>query len=180
MAATARADRDRSVLDPFVQTQIQRRARRLVGRNGFVATDREDIEQCLRLELLRRAHAFDPKKATWHGFVTLVLRRAVSRILRARHAEKRDYRRNSLLQTTDPRLASHLTTNGDGNADLVQDLAACEARLPSDLRAITGSLRTESLSEAARAAGLPRSTFCDRVGKVRKIYESAGLRIYVE
>jgi hypothetical protein len=173
-------DRGRWVLDDDVRTQIQRRANRLVGRCGFVWSDRDEIEQHLALEILQRARAFDPRRATWRGFVTLVLKRAVSNILRGRRAQKRDYRRNSLLNTTDPRLARHLVTNGSDDTDLALDVAACEARLPTELRAISQSLRTQSISEAARSAGLPRSTFCDQVGKVRQIYESAGLRIYAE
>ena len=50
-------------IDDYVKRIIEAKARLLVGICGITASDVEDIEQELYLEVLRKAHLFDRNKA---------------------------------------------------------------------------------------------------------------------
>lgn len=68
----------------FAAQAIGHKARQLAGRNGFSLSDRDDLEQELRLHLLRRLGSFDPQVAHWNVFVrTLLERHAATLVARA-------------------------------------------------------------------------------------------------
>jgi len=73
---------------------VRSKARQLVGRYGFTASDREDIEQELMLDLLQRLPRFDPSRAKRKTFINRVVDNAVASLVKRQKAEKRDYRRN--------------------------------------------------------------------------------------
>ena len=50
-------------IDEYAVRIIKHKARQLVGRAGFTESDREDLEQEMMLDLLRRLPKFDPKRA---------------------------------------------------------------------------------------------------------------------
>lgn len=60
-------------------------------------------------------------------------------------------------------------------AELALDVAAVVAGLPEDLRDLAGRLMTQSLSEAARDLGVVRSSLQRRIGRIRRLFEDAGL-----
>ncbi|MCX7701853.1 MAG: hypothetical protein N2039_13325, partial [Gemmataceae bacterium] len=66
------------LFDRFTQGLIRRKVRQLVGRDGFTAQDRDDLEQELRLRLLQNLSQFDPDQAHRNVFVTSVVERAVA------------------------------------------------------------------------------------------------------
>ena len=47
-------------IDPYAAGLIRFKARQLVGQAGFTASDRNDLEQDLILDLLRRLPKYDP------------------------------------------------------------------------------------------------------------------------
>ncbi len=175
---------EKVVLDKFTKGIIRRKIKQLVGRTGFTRQDREDLEQELLLRLLQSLHLFDPDQAHQNVFVTTVIERAVAMILRERLAKKRhnggvqslDHAREKVGDSTepvDPR-RSH-----EEQIDLATDLAEVLARLPDDLRALAERLKAQSLSQAAREMGIPRSTLQRQVQRLRRCFEDAGLRIYL-
>ena len=64
-------------------------------------------------------------------------------------------------------------------SDLASDLADVLARLPDDLRAVAERLQSQTVSQAARALGVPRTTLQRQVQRLRRCFENAGLRIYL-
>ena len=77
-------------LDRFEEWFIARKARQLAGKAGFTPSDVEDIEQDIRMDVLKRLPRFDPAKSNRHTFIALVVRRRVASILEARRAVKRN------------------------------------------------------------------------------------------
>jgi RNA polymerase sigma-70 factor (ECF subfamily) len=174
---------DKIVLDRFARGIIRRKVQLLVGRAGFTKQDRQDLEQELVLRLLQSLDLFDPEQAHPNVFITTVIERAVAMILRQRRAKKRHGGVQSLDQgrenagdssePIDPRPTEQEAL------DLATDLAEVLAKLPDDLRALAERLKSQSLSQAARDLGVPRSTLQRQVQRLRRCFEDAGLRIYL-
>lgn len=174
---------DNIVLDRFAQGIIRRKVRLLVSRAGFTKQDRQDLEQELVLRLLQSLDLFDPEQAHPNVFITTVIERAVAMILRERRAKKRDagvVRSFDQGQTKDGTPEPVDPRPSDQEAfDLASDLAEVLARLPDDLRALAERLKGQSVSQAARELGVPRTTLQRQVQRLRQCFEDAGLRIYL-
>lgn len=177
-------DNEKIVLDRFAQGIIRRKIKQLVGRAGFTRQDREDLEQELVLRLLQSLNLFDSKRGHLNVFVTTVIERAVAMIVRERLAKKRDggvvrsidqeqTKAGASPEPVDPRPSDQAAF------DLASDLAEVLARLPDDLRALAERLKDQSVSQAARDLGVPRTTLQRQVQRLRRWFEDAGLRIYL-
>lgn len=130
--------------------------------------DVEDLAQELTLRLLRSLPAFDDRKAQPNTFISRVLDRAASSLLRSRGRQRRTERVTDVPQgpTWD-------------RFDFRNDLADALARLPRDLRDLAHRLSERTISEVARELGLPRSTLQRRIDKLRVIFEAASLDDYL-
>jgi RNA polymerase sigma-70 factor (ECF subfamily) len=175
---------DKIVFDRFAQGTMRRKARLLVGRAGFTPQDRQDLEQELVLRLLQSLDLFDPGQAHPNVFITTVIERAVAMILRERRAKKRDggvVRSLDQGPTKDGKSSEPVDPRPSGEEvfDLASDLAEVLARLPEELRALAERLKSQSLSQAARDLGVPRSTLQRKAQRLRRCFEDAGLRIYL-
>ena len=188
-------------LDRFEDWFIRRKARQLVGRCGFVASDFHDIAQDLRLDVLRRLARFDGSKSKRHTFVAMVVRRCVASMLERRRAEKRNNRRRvrslnepihdpagnevELWATLDLGADIRRTVSDDGSdrdlehRDLVIDVQRVVASLPDDLRSWCSVLGELGIREASRVLGFPRSRLCRIVDQIRAAFEQAGLGEYL-
>jgi len=175
---------DNIVLDRFAQGIIRRKVRLLVSRAGFTKQDRQDLEQELVLRLLQSLDLFDPEQAHPNVFITTVIERAVAMILRERRAKKRNsgvvrsldetqMKDGSSFEPADPR------PSDEEAVDLATDVAEALARLPQELRDLAERRKRQSLSQAARDLGVPRTTLQRRVQRLRQPFEDAGLGIYV-
>lgn len=187
-------------LDGYARNVIRHAARKLIGRCGFAADDYEDLMQELTLDLLIRLPNFDPSKATQNTFVAQTVARMVSKLVRHRHTQKRDYRREA-WSLDEP------LTNGDGDAaprgetvsqdevdlrtdkhgrpteerlDLRLDLSLALAGLPPELQRLAEKLQTTSAADAAREMGIPRSTlYAKGIARIRTAFEKQGLTHYL-
>ena len=63
------------LLDRDAWRAVREKARWLVRRGGFAASDRPDIEQELAIQLWRGLPRYDPARGSRHGFVATILRR---------------------------------------------------------------------------------------------------------
>lgn len=195
------ANRKQYELSDYAFELIYHKARQLVGKAGFTWDDVEDIEQELTLDLLERLAKFDPAKATYNTFVARIVERKISKLIRHRMQEMRDYRRedgslndpidngcgetSERLQTIsqdehDRRIGRHIRPAAN-RMDLQIDVWQVLAELPQELRRAGELLMTLSVAQAARALGIPRSTFYDAyLAKLRRVFEDHGLRDYLE
>ena len=186
-------------LSDYAIRLIQHRARRLVALAGFPPDDIEDIQQDLALDLWERLPKFDPAKATCNTFVTRVVDRKVAKLIRRRNSEMRDPRREDFslneciddgeggtiergqiiaADEADRRLGRQARSDQE-TVELALDVEGALKQLPDNLRRLCELLKTGTISDAARAMGVPRTTLNDWVKKIGKFFEAAGLRDYL-
>ncbi len=186
-------------LDQHAVRLVRHKARQLIRRPEFTASDRTDIEQELFLDLLTRLPRFDATRAKRTTFVDRVVNNRVATLLEARTAAKRNPARcvasldadanddeghaEPVWATLDQRMgrSDGRTPRDDARLrDLRFDVGAAMSDLPEDLRDLAGHLSRQTPTEVARANGVPRRTVRDRIARIRGRFERAGLRIYLE
>ena len=140
-------------LDPYALKHIRFKARQLAGQAGFGAGERKDLEQELFLDLLQRLPQYDPDRARRTTFI--------SRVVANR-------RTGAVSRPWEERQA------------LAIDLAELMETLPSEWRMLCRRLGVETVSEISRDTGIARGTIYEWMGKLRAIFEEAGLREYLE
>ncbi len=191
-------DNHPEAVDEYAVRLIKYKARQLVGRVGFTESDREDLEQDMMLDLLRRLPKYDPRRAQRNTFITRVVEHKTATIIESQKAGMRDYRlRCSLndrfedeegssverMETIDQedylRRTSKLARPAWELRDLSLDVQRTIEKLPPELRELCKRLKTESITEISRDTGIPRGTIYESRKKLCAIFEDAGLRDYL-
>ncbi len=147
----------------FAARAVRQKAKQLAGRSGFSFSEQEDIEQELRLHLLRRLSSFDPEIAHWNVFVRTLVERHTATLI----AERR-----TKIRTTDGAL--DLAESRESHVDQVLDTDAILAQLPREARKLCERLKRDSVSEVARQMGVPRSTLRDGIAQLREHFQTRG------
>ena len=186
-------------IDPYAAGLIRFKARRLVGQAGFTASDREDIEQELILDLLRRLPKYNPKRAQLNTFIARVVEHRLASLIEAQKAGIRDYRRcrcslNERFEDADGRSVERvdtfdqedylLRTGAQSRPSeelnrLAIDVATVLETLPPELRELCRRLKAETVTEISRDTGVPRGTIYESIKKLREIFKDVGLRNYL-
>lgn len=186
-------------IDRFTRGIIRRKTSQIIGRAGFTHQDRDDLQQELVLRVLQSLPSFDPDQAHRNVFVTTVIERYVRNVLRNKRAGKRDHRRisslNVMIDGTDDgpiELAQTISQreldarrnrnprSDEELAHLAQDMTEVIATLPTELRDLAERLKTQNVSEIARDMGIPRTTLHESVRRLRRRFERAGLKGYLD
>jgi RNA polymerase sigma-70 factor (ECF subfamily) len=184
-------------INDYAEGLIHRKARQMVGKAGFTVDDIEDIEQEMRLDLLQRLVKFDPSKAKYNTFVSRLIDRRISDMIRGSKQDIRDYRcqESSLHEIVasgeEDKDVEHIETvsrdeqdhrygrrirSERERLDLEIDVPEVVARLPPDLRKLAELLQTVSISKAAKAFGVCRSTlYKSYLPPLRKAFLKSGL-----
>lgn len=186
-------------INEYAAKVIRHKARHLVGTAGYTESDRDDLEQEMMLDVITRTPKFDQNKGTHKTFVARIIERKISKLIRHRTSEMRDYRREacSLNERVDDGDGSTVergdllsqedadfrcgrrNRTGAEEMEFLQDMDATLSALPAHLRRLCEYLKTGTISDAAREMGVPRTTLNDHVKKLRAIFEDAGLRDYL-
>ncbi len=187
-------------IDAYAVEIIRYKARQLVGQAGFTVADRDDLEQELILDLLRRLPKYDPSRAKRNTFIARVVEHKIATLIEKQTAHKRDYRRcpcslnerfeeeeegrsveraetldqeDYLLRIgVEPRAPEELRA-------LALDVAAVVEALPPELGELCQRLKQETVSEISRDTGVPRASLYERIKRLREIFEDAGLKGYL-
>ena len=193
-------------LSRYITTLIQITAKRQVGRYGYAESDRDDLEQLITMEVIRRRAKFDPGKAQENTFLARLVTHALADIIAARKAACRDYRREKGMLSQWVRVSSsshplynewasrgELVTEDDSRRhlgkpalgpdelrDLSIDVATAAAALPDHLRDIATQLKELGSARAVAAAmGLHHSTVSEAVKQIKEHFLKAGLDDYL-
>lgn len=176
-------DLSQELTQGFAARFIRYKASRLVGHAGIRPCDQEDLEQDLRLHLVRRFPKFNPKVGHWNAFVVTVVSRHILTLLVQRCRGKR---RHELAMISLEEIAGAVPESGDDDTvakprseqcmavedtsqrDLAIDVRETVARLPPASRELCRQLMQESPAEVARSLGVPRTTLCGRILSLRK------------
>ena len=184
--------------DSFTTSLINRKVNMLIGRLGFKQEEREDLRQELLARVIKSLDRFDPIVGSINPFITAVVDRYVSNILRARNADKRSSGRmaslnlnikceegcpTEMIQTIgdregDRRLGRERTLNEEQLNDLRLDMEAVVIRLPKRLQDFLELRKTLNLNEIVNELGVPRSTLANWMDEIRQHFEKAGLDRY--
>lgn len=186
------------LFDDLALRLIRERVKRLIGRHGFTASDRDDLEQDMTLHLLECLRRQQQSIEAPEGFFRKVIADHAVTLIRRRKAEKRDHRRLSSLHDKvldedgeyverariipEDHLQSRLGTAPRDRleeVELTHDVAAVLAKLPPELRDLCERLKHHSITEVARQLGVPRTTLHDTIGRLRRHLGEAGLRDYL-
>lgn len=178
----------------FAARLIRKKAKQLVGRAGFTATDRKDLEQEMRLRVWMRYPQFDPSKAHWNAFVTAIVERHVATLLERARRMKRSggiatVSLSDLVVDSDEVPVELETTLGEQHkealtgryadtaqnlSDLRLDVEQVVAGLPNDLRELCELLKQYTITEAAEKLGIPRTSASYQLQRLRKVFADAG------
>jgi RNA polymerase sigma-70 factor (ECF subfamily) len=190
----------RCPLPPYIRTLIEVTVKKMVGSCGFGKSDREELEQQIAFEVIRRRSRFDPAKAQEETFLARLVEHAAADIFAARKAGNRDYRREegALGEWTRDRTgkwvrrgekeAAKVVEQRTGQPvampeelrDLAIDMAEAAAKLPAPLREVYEQFRTHgSGQDVARVTGLHRSSVYEALAQIRQRFEEAGLGDYL-
>ena len=193
------ANQEQRGISDYAAALIRCKARQLVNKAGFTKDDVEDLEQEMTLDLLMRLPKFDVNKATQKTFVARLVERKISKLIRHRRQEMRDYRRrarslnepikdedggivergDTIAEEEINRRLGRRSRTAQEDLELALDTAETLSRLPEHLRRLCELLKTGTIAEAARQLGIPRTTLNDHVRKLREMFEHAGLRDYL-
>jgi hypothetical protein len=190
----AAATDDLSDLTELVATAAARLARQL----NDPAYGQDDIEQELRLRLLEGMPRHDPALGDRVKFAKILISRQKETLLRAHFAEKRRAPTVSLEQPIssggDEAKLSSIVSGDRRHAELgrTSRTPVDYTDLRLDLQTVTGKLspddqtraeqlmNSKSMAEAARQAGIARTTFNDQLRAQRKLFEQAGMKEYLK
>ena len=167
-------------IDPDTQEIIKRKAARLARKYVIPHSDREDAEQDLVVELLRRLPNFDPMQSDRAEFVRTIVKHAVADIVRFRLAAKRSRARPTSLDS----LSSDSSVLGREDEELVRaglamDIQDLLQTLPAELQRVAELLQSESPTETARVLGVGRGTVYRRLREIREFCAKSDLRKYL-
>lgn len=182
----------------YAERLIRFRAGQLVGRYGFTRDDREDLEQDLRLDLLRRQAKFDSGRASLNTFVARVVDHAVATIIERQVAACRDGRLTRVFSDCVPecdegeatsfedrfdaaaylRLTGRADPDSAESIDLHLDFERALSSMPANLQELCQRLVTSSISEISNETGIPRATLYGRVKEIRAHLDHLGFHNY--
>ena len=187
-------------LGEYAARLIQFKAQQLIGRYGFTRSDREDIEQELRTDLVGRLRQFDSKRSQRNTFIARLVEHKVASIIEHRKAGMRDFAREERSLDTwvnvddggweqfGDMLTEEEALKRQGRArrskeelrDLILDVRSVVDELADDDRALCLLLfDVGSVSEASRTSGIPRSTIYEARDRIQRRFERAGLQDYL-
>jgi RNA polymerase sigma factor (sigma-70 family) len=181
-----------------IRQLIRRKAAKLARRPEFHPQETEDLEQDLFVDLFQRLARFDPKKGDLSFFLHFVLDHMIANKIRDQGARtRRSGAQQSLEQRTTAtsgetvRLAEVVSEDdldartgrarGDTErqAELAANIAELFPRLDPALREVAELLMLHPKAEVARRLGVPRTSLCTAVKRLRKIFEDGDLREFL-
>ena len=192
-------DESKHQIDRFTHGIVRRKVKQLIGRAGFTRQDCEDLSQEFFARVLQSLRSYDPAVGHRNKFVTAVVERHVATVLRNKRAEKRDDRQTTslsvMIDIADEGPTEFAQTIGDREFDarlgrhrrsevelsqLRLDLHDMIGTLPESWQTLLELRKTRTMSEAANAMGVPRTTLDGWMRRIRKRFEKVGLRAYLE
>lgn len=174
-------------IDAYAAKLIRHKARQMARSPGFSASDREDLEQELVLDLLQRLSQYDPKRAGRNTFMARVIEHKVATIIEYRRRSKRDCRRevqslnatlhdmegnetraiDSVDQESYLRRVGVASPTEQERTEARMDLETLLRRLPDDQRRLCDLLRFKGVAEVSQETGIPRPTLYDIINRLK-------------
>lgn len=178
---------------------IKHKAWTLIGTIGFTISDRDDLEQELALDILRRLPKFDPERAQLMTFIARIIDNKIASIIEARKSRFYDFRLHSHSLNEHTQDAEGWTIERGDEIDeddylqhtgwhcrpacelldLKADVARILPRLSPELRELCSRLQTQNVTDISADMGVPRYRIYAEIARLRDAFEQAGLREYL-
>lgn len=167
--------------DPAFRAIIRKKARRMIRDGSGPLDNLQDLEQELWLAFIASLGQFNPARCRYPlAFFRTVLNRAVARIERYRRAGKRSVMPGPLPASDKIPIPDIKERRTDQDlSDLTADIQTVLSLLADTDRELSELLKEESLAEAARRLGKPRSSLQHRVGRIRRVFGENNLDKYL-
>jgi DNA-directed RNA polymerase specialized sigma24 family protein len=180
-------------IDPRIVACVRHHAGRVRG--SIPGMEIEDIEQELMLHVHRHLPHFDPTRGSLRTFADRIARNCVANLAQAARSQKRGFDveicsleviafnrgdgNGSISGGMRDALGSehHVGFSPEAFLNLRIDLWRAYNRLPSTLRSCFLGLLDNTVTDAARRAGVSRATVYDRIAAMRELFR-ADLRDY--
>lgn len=149
--------------------QAAYQARRVARTMRLSASEREDVEQNIRLALLERRRYFEPSRGPWIAFAHRVARQAAQSAADEIGAERRRQAEPLDDDIADLGHSESVVSPMSGEINLALSLERVLAGLSEEERAVCLLALGEDgdLAEAQRRSGLPTSTFYRILREIR-------------
>jgi len=171
---TKAAPRDRH---PSVEDLIETKAREIRQQCCLPATDLDDLRQSIRLDLLKRQHLFDPKRASWEWFAKVVINSWAAMYLRDRKRLKRNGEQRTLsLHETSAWTIPDTAVDPRDHIDRREAIDRALMSLPECRRRVLRVVWLHGRAAAAREFAVSRRQISNIVAEARQQCEAAGLR----
>jgi hypothetical protein len=163
-----------SPAEPAIERAIHFKAMRLVGHFGFRASDLEDIEQHLALQIIQNAEKLTARTASQMTVIDRALRNEIANLIEKRCAQKRDDRRDISVEEAP---GSALVRNNEATDRLIDRLDVDQAitSLPAHLQRLARELRQSAPSEASRRLNLTRGQLRHQMAQIAKHFRNCGI-----
>jgi DNA-directed RNA polymerase specialized sigma24 family protein len=168
----AKTYEDPSDVQGYIHFLIRRQVRHLLRTSAYGPSDGEDLAQELALHAHASARAYHPARGAVTTFYDRIIARRALTLIQARHAQRRDPRRErplSAARSLAVRPQQHRT-------ELQLDIELVLALLPQDLSAVAlRFMGGDTGREAGGALSLTRGQVRHRTTLIRRRLEAAGL-----
>lgn len=178
---------------------IKHKAWSLVGTIGFTISDRDDLEQELVLDLIKRLPKFDPNRAQLMTFVARIIDNKIASMIEARKSCFFDFRMHSFsLNEPSLDIDGYTIERGDeideddylmrtgarshASIDLIDlraDLSHVISDLSPELQELCRRLQTQNVTDISTSIGVARYKIYAEISRLRIIFEEAGLDDYL-
>ncbi len=183
---------------PEELVSIAKQTARAMTCRGLSQSDVEDMEQVVSLRAWLSLRYYSPDRGPLSAYLQTVISRAALNFMRDQRASRRAPIRMTSLQreafrdseSTDfsqliSRAELDARTGGTGEdeftvADRLMDVNEFINQLSPDDRKLVQLLKWQLVSQIAVALNVPRTTVSDRVRRLRKRFEVAGLHEYLQ
>lgn len=173
------------VLDRRILRNIRFNARRLASQEALPGMDTGDIEQDLIADLLRRSGSFDHERSAYPTFADRIINNRVAALTRPVEKLKGDRQWTPLHTIGGDEAASLLETLPidepplDDQVGIRRDVGRFLGGLPLSLLICCDILLADSITAGALQAGVHRSSFYERLDRLRRLAAGVGLGAYV-
>lgn len=187
-------DLGRELTKGYAGRRLRYRAFQLAGTCGFSRSDRDDLEQELRIAVMTSIPKFDPERGPWNVFVFTVIERRILNYFDAKLVRQRmtEFEKDSLstlvsledqaettlsqlvLPDDQSRINGRTVRHHVEEIDRVHDVATILEELPPELRELAELLKETPTAVLAREMELPRRTLRSRLEAIEQAFVENG------
>lgn len=185
------------IYNEYARTIIRIKARQLVRRPGFTASDQEDIEQDLALHLLKQANRFDSDRSSINTFISQVVNSGAAMMVRKQKRIKRNGGEGIEIKSLDstmiqfegqPTPLGASISSADNyrrlgrfplseaeQFDVAHDIASAFADLPGELQSVCHSLSQRNHQQTRKHLDMSRRAFEAALLQIREHFSNLEL-----